>query len=231
DDLADTIVDVDEFAALIDTSEIMLRYCGADVISNNYERLDSPTAMKGPRYRWRVGHHLFSFSTIFCRHFLMAAAGPFRASPERVAALIEDARISLRGTTAAMRYAANMSQGAYLDVIRPSMEAAWPGGFSGTQHLDYERLKRAREDTRQALLSEYGQLPADWPQEVRLAFGGFCETEVEDLEQHTLIAASKVGTTSSLLTAAAGGASDWAAVKQLRSMANKRQRELRGFLT
>ncbi|MGM7441059.1 hypothetical protein [Streptomyces tunisiensis] len=231
EDLAGAIIDVDEFDAIVDVSEILLRYCagGAEAGSENGQSGIS-SSLKDPMYRWRVGHHFFAFSALMCRHALEAIAGRDPLSLQETVNLLADARISLRGTTAAMRYGANMSQQAYGDIVRPSMEAAWPGGFSGTQHLDYERLKRTREAALERLLREHGKSPSDWPAEVRVAFGAFCETELEDLEQHTLLAASKVGTGSSLLAEATGGSGALAAVKQLRSMAVKRQRDLAKYL-
>ncbi|NUQ96615.1 MAG: hypothetical protein HOY79_08645 [Streptomyces sp.] len=244
EDLGTAVLGVDEIAALVHAAEQMLHYChtsGTGDISSPHEA-ESGDQLDGPMYRWMIGHQFFAVSSQFSRHFLIAAADGATngEDPGEIGILIRTAEVFLRGTTAAMWYAANMSRQVYVDTIRPSMDAVWDGGFSGTQNLDYERMKRAREATLSRLTDRYGDSLRDWPTDVSSALATYCETEVEDLEHHTLIAASKVSREASLMQDAAhrwmqaegtGSSAVPVAVDMLRSMAHERRDSLRKFLS
>ncbi|MFF9095147.1 hypothetical protein ACF1AX_18690 [Streptomyces sp. NPDC014802] len=229
DDLAHTLLNIDDVAALLYASELMLRHAQGDTATtprdsestNAKSVTGAPAALAvGPMYRWRLGHHFFALCAIFSRHCLLTVANQIPSgSPESMAELLDWATLTLRGTTAAMWYATNMSQAAYLGKIRPSM----PKEFSGTQNLDYERLKQARESVIGALTRNYGSSLMTCPSIVRDAFAAHCEAEVQDLEHHTLIAASKVGGKPSLLGSPA--------VEMLRTMAQERREALAMFLS
>lgn len=145
-------------------------------------------------YRWIIGHHLFNLSTVFClaeiqRAQARAVAGDDGATAD---ALLAAARY-LRATTAAMWFAGVFPAELYLRHVRPSM-AVLSGretGFSGTQNLDYHRLRRAIDGLRIALAAT----PVRESTVVRAAHAVFTEIEIQDVEHHILIAAAKVGGT------------------------------------
>ncbi|MFF8932866.1 hypothetical protein ACF1AO_37080 [Streptomyces longwoodensis] len=251
EDIQHSVLGVDELSSVINSMKLMLEYCdGISASQRNAEgallgpnaplnSIALPPPVRSSEYRWRIGHHFFAFATQFCRHFLVAVArNDTSAPPDEIAGLIRKAHICLRGTTAAMWHAANMSRHSYQKTIRPSMVNKGGDGFSGTQHLDYERLKQAREAAIQWLEANFGSVPSRWPSAVRTEFRDYCEAEVEDLEHHTLIAASKVGRTTSLLQDATHPAKKGdqvpgvglTAVDHLRSMAKQRRAKLSKFL-
>ncbi|MFE9801493.1 hypothetical protein ACFYP6_21945 [Streptomyces goshikiensis] len=234
DDLVHSLLNMDDVAALVHASQVMLR--DSDGAGETYQDLPGVavgvnfegTYMGDPEYRWRLGHHFFALAAEFSRHYLITATGRLSdAPPDEIADLINLARHSLRGTTAAMWHASNMSQSVYMERVRPSMEDVQPGGFAGTQNLDYERLKNARTAAIAKACEIYGSSLDNFPPAVREAFIAHCEAEIEDLEHHTLIAASKVNMNPSLLHK--GGAA-FPAVEMLRVMARGRREELDMFL-
>ncbi|MER6250461.1 hypothetical protein ABT224_03555 [Streptomyces sp. NPDC001584] len=237
DDLTHTLLNIDDLAAIVRSADVMLRSCCAGDGDTSLESAPLVATANVPShahpretdtaYRWRLGHHFFALCAEFSRHCLIAAANRLPdGSPHEMADLIDLARLTLRGTTAAMWYATNMSQAAYMGTIRPSMEAVQIGGFSGTQNLDYERLKKTRESTIKKFCQRYGTKD-DFQFEVREAFVAHCEAEVQDLEHHTLIAASKVSMNPSLLQ---GSGAAFPAVEMLRLMAHGRRGDLAIFL-
>jgi hypothetical protein len=151
-------------------------------------------------YRWMVGHHFFDLCAIFCYEYLMRASIAFeRREENKGAQFLNMATGFLRGTTAAMWYAGNFPARIYQKAVRRSMvQAGAPGGFSGNQNSDYNRLKSAKDTLKQTIFEHYGVNPSDWPALVYNAVKGFHEIYMEDMEQHILIAASKVGTDTSL---------------------------------
>lgn len=151
-------------------------------------------------YRWCVGHHFFFLCTIYCSDALHQAAHAFKQGEiDTAAEQLNLATGYLRGTTAAMWYASNFPAHFYQNQVRAYLnEVGPPGGPSGTMMLDYQHLLRGKEVLQQTLLSRYGNNPRQWPPLVRHTVQTFHEIYVEDMEQHTLLAASKVGIDSSL---------------------------------
>lgn len=151
-------------------------------------------------YRWCVGHHFFFLCTISCRDALEQTVLAFeQGAAEQACAQLALATRFLRATTAAMWYASNFPAPFYQNQVRPYMnEIGPPSGPSGTLMLDYQRLIQAKEGLQQSVVQHYGKQSKAWPQPVRYALQMFHEIYVEDMEQHTLLAASKVGIDSSL---------------------------------
>lgn len=151
-------------------------------------------------YRWVIGHHFFNLASMFCLDAITTAqACATGGDDDGAAAALMSAARHLRATTAAMWFASVVPVAAYLRHIRPAMAAASgnEAGFSGTQNLDYFRMRRAVDEFRKTL----GGAPAAALHKTRAAHALFTEIEIEDVEHHVLIAAAKVGGTEpSLLT-------------------------------
>ena len=93
-----------------------------------------------------------------------------------------------------MWYAADFPRRIYEEKVRPTMETRQtPQGFSGTQNFDYERLKEARDRLHDTLVGRFGGQLKHWPQRLAESYIEFKETELEDVENHILIAAKMVG--------------------------------------
>jgi hypothetical protein len=188
-------------------------------------------------YRWRLGHHFFNLCAIFGQHELKQVC-QFLTEQKWQKATESMGRATLfwRATTSAMWYAGNFSAWLYQKLIRPSMVSTRvPNGFSGDQNADYARLKAAKEELKELILT----LPTPFPAEAKsfyLALQNFVQTYVLDNEHHTLIAAAKVGRDTSLfqkewqkelpedLLKAKG---EFSAVKLLREVTELRYREFK----
>jgi hypothetical protein len=209
DDLPRTMLNRSEPACLLYAAALLQRHLGG--ISGGPPATVSPQA--APTYlaadsdpvaltfhRWRVGHHFFALCCQVCADALQAAAEAAAASNVEAAAVaVRVASPLLRGTTAAMWYAADFPRAFYMRYVRPSMAATVaPGGFSGNQNPDHARLSRARRALRETLLETFGTTAGRWPSPLREAMHDFHSTNVEDNEHHTLIAAAKVGQDMSL---------------------------------
>ncbi|MEU2039682.1 hypothetical protein [Nocardia niwae] len=192
---------LDESISALDAIGAMLAWCATtsvtvrETVSRVAGRPFADAAVEvRAEYRWIIGHHLFNLSTVFClaeiqRAQASAVAGDDSATAD---ALLAAARY-LRATTAAMWFAGAFPAEIYLRHVRPSM-AVLSGretGFSGTQNLDYHRLRRAIDVLRVALAAT----PVRGSAVLRSAHAVFTEIEIQDVEHHILIAAAKVGGT------------------------------------
>jgi len=206
-----------------------------------------------PTFRWIVGHHFFDLCAMGCQSELRKASlAADNGSPAAVVArAIDTAGTFLRGTTAAMWYAANYSSSLYKADIRKQMiSTRSPHGFSGTQNADYERFKSMKTEFVKLLTSKYGDRASGWKEEldpeaqILKAFLRFKEIEIEDNEHHVLIAALRVGSEPSLLQAhareelerdfGAEALEDMPrvnALEMLRTMAHSKREELESFLS
>ena len=151
-------------------------------------------------YRWKVGHHFFNLCTIFCTDALREACSAIAEGDEETGVTqLALADSFLRGTTAAMWYAGDFPAVVYQACVRPSM--VMPGkasGFSGDQNADYNRMKDAKERLKKVLRQKYGPALAALPARLRSVLMDFHEADIEDSENHLIIAAHKVGTDQSL---------------------------------
>lgn len=183
-------------------------------------------------YRWQVGHHFFDLCAIFCTAALQAAECALREEDAQAGIdALQQAETFLRGTTAAMWYAGDFSAQIYQQIIRPAMVLPGaPAGFSGDQNADYHRLKQAKQQLKKVLRGRYGADLAAMPARLHQAWLRFHEADIENDEQHLLIAAHKVGVDQSLAQ------KEWqaelpdlahkqTALDALREMAERRRRE------
>lgn len=151
-------------------------------------------------YRWFVGHHFFFLCSIYCHDYLRQATLAFEQDEVECASerLAIAARF-LRASTAAMWYTSHFPACLYQNQVRPYLvEVGPPSGASGSLISDYKLVLLAKEALHQLLLCRYGNNTRRWPARVRQSVQYFHEVYVEDMEQHTLLAASKVGLDSSL---------------------------------
>ncbi len=186
-------------------------------------------------YRWRNGHHVFALFSIFCRYFLECGLNAVtRQKFDELCGHVNNATVALRGTTAAMWYAADFPRPIYEKEVRPSMETQHtPQGFSGTQNFDYERLKEARDLLHASLVNTLGRRLKRWPKDAGESYLEFKEVELEDMENHILIAAKMVGRGASMFASKdRGGDLPPAppAVDMLRDMAAVKVQQLQALL-
>jgi hypothetical protein len=184
-------------------------------------------------YRWIVGHHFFDLCAMHCRDYLTAAQRQAEDDrPEEAANSLVAARTFLRATTASMWYAGNFPAAIYVNDVREQMKAYKPGGFSGTQNADYERMKAAKEQLTESLFSLFGTRGSAWKhQNLRDKLADLLETIIEDNEHHTLIAAMKVGRDQSLFQHALAGtrSRQYRALDMLRDMTQEKRDDLDSF--
>jgi hypothetical protein len=184
-------------------------------------------------YRWIVGHQFFDLCAMHCRENLIAARRACEAArPEAAASALVAARTFLRATTAAMWYAGNFPAAIYVDDVREQMKAYRPGGFSGTQNADYERMKAAKNQLTESLFSLFGTRGSAWQHaNLRDKVADLLETIIEDNEHHTLIAAMKVGRDQSLFQRALAGrrSRQYRALDMLRDMTQNKRDDLDSF--
>lgn len=152
------------------------------------------------RYRWIVGHHFFDISAVFCRACLLRASEAL--DDERTADCTEAIQLSTvfqRALTGALCYASNFPTKTYQQVIRPSMvRMGAMAGFSGVQNSDYNQMKEAKDRLKKSLNGRHDWLRSEKGAAVYEAVQLFREVYVENMEQHILIAGSKVGIDMSL---------------------------------
>jgi len=149
-------------------------------------------------YRWLSGHHFWKICLTFIIDDLAKSATAFeQGAQEEGVEQLHRASILLRGTAAAMWYAANSPSVTYRDEVRPSMvrlaRNMGAKSFSGVQSGDYSRKKVAHTRLREVLALRYGPDAQAWPHAVYHALYTFHQTDIHCEEQHVLIAFAKVG--------------------------------------
>jgi hypothetical protein len=202
-------------------------------IADQRRRPNRDQTHRAATYRWIVGHHFFALCAMHCRDNLIAAQREAEDErPEAAANSLVAARTFLRATTAAMWYAGNFPAAVYVDDIRAQMQTCKPGGFSGTQNADYERMKTAKKRLIESLFSLFGTRGSAWQHaNLRDKLAEFLETIIEDSEHHTLIAAMKVGRDQSLFQRALAGkrSRQYRALDMLRDMTQEKRDDLDSF--
>lgn len=189
------------------------------------------------QYRWTAGHHLLDLCFVFGRGHLAEAATALRAEDwDAAAGALHLAGIFLRGSTAGMRYASNFPARIYNELTRPSMNVMGkplPMGFSGTQNMDYVAFQQAKHGLIAAVKELRPVLRTPALQPVYQQLREFREVYLADMEQHVLIAASKVGTDTSLMQKASQRelpeelrVGEKSGTDVLRDLANIRRREV-----
>jgi hypothetical protein len=232
-DLPSAVLALDEMIALLDALAGALRWCSSRTpyAGDTTPAEPGATGAVSAERRWILGHHLFNLLAMLCVAELTAAGDSLAADRVRGAALY------LRGTTAAMWYAGNFPPRVYMEQVRTAMVAhsGTSAGFSGTQNLEYLRLRDTMDAFKESLAARLGDAGA-WPPDFYAAVSDLCEVEVEDVEHHVLIAATKVGRMPSLLQdemqgRLPPGIAVGTAVDMLRDLAEQRRRTARDLLT
>lgn len=228
-DLPFTCIDVDETIAITNALSHAWGILG-NALPKKQATISQPLTVNGPveqiwrqtwsrasetesfsrtvaEYRWIIGHHFLNLCFLFCRSALRRATEEMeRQEVERAAQAVDQATVFLRGTTAAMRYAGNFPAHIYNTFTRPSMDKvgeAHPFGFSGTQNWDYAAFRSAMQALTAEVEENRGPLREPEYAQLLKALQIFRETYLADMEQHILIAASKVSTDASLMQKAA----------------------------
>src|SRR5262249_17147498 len=112
---------------------------------------------------------------------------------------LHNAQLFLRGTSASMWYANNFPFEIYKNHVRPAMmKADTPDGLSGELNTDYNFMKAAIDCLEKVMFRRYGRDFNGWPDSIYNSYHEFGSVYVEDMQHHTLIAVSKVGTDTSL---------------------------------
>ncbi len=224
-DLENTVLGMDELVSLVDAIAEMMRTVGLlqPVLASQDElaRLATPADREGAQLgaraalpddrdvatrRWIVGHHFFDLAAMLCRQRIFNTLAALEAREwDAAAGHIESARVLLRGTTAGMWFAAQFPKEIYIGNVRPQMEAEQEHGFSGTDNADYERMKVVKGAVKDHVR---GMTVSPSAAGFLSAFEAFLESDIEDAEHHTLIAAAKVGLAQSLLQRADHGGAD-----------------------
>jgi len=168
--------------------------------------------------RWRNGHHLFGLCCYFCRYHLSLAASC--EEPQEVAGHLDLAGIHLWASSAAMAYTTDFPASLYQSEIRAHM----PAGFSGSHNSDFNHLKLMKGKLAVHFRQRWGAEPQQWPPEILRAVRHFRDLDLLDLDQHILVAASRIGFSPSLKQSA-HGEDDLSALDGLRHVAQARRHD------
>lgn len=149
-------------------------------------------------FRLLVGHHIWQHFNVMARELFEESAAAFAAGQDEDATekLWKAARI-FRGTTATMWYASIFPRKIYQDELRPTMVET-DSIDAQVQHLTYNMLKHGIKKLKMAIESrmEAGKLLQS--QRAYETLHEFYELYVQDMEQHILVATSRVWLDSSL---------------------------------
>jgi hypothetical protein len=145
-------------------------------------------------FRLLVGHHWWQQLTILAREYFERSAAAFAAGEDDEAAhWLQQATWLFRSTTACMWFASIFPQHTYQAELRPTMVET-DSVDAQQQHLSYNLLKEGIRQLKRSLEERTTPLSG-------LAFKAvkeFYEVYLQDMEQHILIASSKVGMDASL---------------------------------
>lgn len=149
-------------------------------------------------FRLLVGHHIWQHFSVIGRECFERSAIAFANSQDEAATewLWKATRI-FRATTASMWYASIFPRQTYQAELRPTMVET-DAIDAQLQHLTYNMLKQSIKKLKAAL---DGRIQANLPlhsMQAYTAMKEFYEFYVQDMEQHVLVATSKVGLDSSL---------------------------------
>ena len=149
-------------------------------------------------FRLLVGHHIWQHFSVMARECFERSAAAFasRQDDEATAWLWKATRL-FRATTSTMWYASIFPRQTYQVELRPTMVET-DSVDAQLQHLTYNLLKQSIKKLK-AALDERAQNQAPLQSmQAYAALKEFYEFFVQDMEQHILVATSKVGLDSSL---------------------------------
>lgn len=149
-------------------------------------------------FRLLVGHHIWQHFNVIARELFDASAEAFAAhrDAEATEELWKAARV-FRGTTATMWYASIFPRKIYQDELRPTMVET-DSIDAQVQHLTYNLLKLGIKKLKTALEARIQGKQALQSQRAYEMLQEFYELYVQDMEQHVLVATSRVWLDSSL---------------------------------
>jgi hypothetical protein len=149
-------------------------------------------------YRLLIGHHIWQHINIFARECFEHSADEFaKGNDEEGTRWLWKATRLFRGTTSSMWYASIFPLQTYQAELRPTMVET-DSIDAQQQHLTYNLLKQG---IKQFKLTMEERVAANQPlqsEQTYTMLKQFHEYYVQDMEQHILVAASKVGLDSSL---------------------------------
>lgn len=149
-------------------------------------------------YRLLVGHHWWQHLTILARDCFERSAAAFAQGDDEAGThWLGQATWLFRSTTACMWYASIFPLHTYQTELRPTMVET-DAVDAQAQHLAYNLLKQAINQLKHTLdeRNSLGNSPLSG--QAHQAVKEFYEVFVQDMEQHILIASSKVGMDASL---------------------------------
>ena len=222
-DLCFTLLSREQYRILLVAAFSMLERMFPPAQTANATIADSPDEIEPVAGRWRNGHHLFGLCCYFARESLHCALDAAEADrPQECSQQIYAAAKFLSATSATLAYTCDFPASNYLGQIRSAM----PRGFSGTHNSDFNHFKLLKGKLQVALIRRWGNQPMQWPEEVLAAARHFRSIDLLDLEQHILVAASRIGLGASLKQALESS-DHGSAVEALREMAYARQHDFK----
>lgn len=149
-------------------------------------------------FRLLAGHHLWQHFSVIAREYFEISAEAFaHGDDEQATETLWKATRIFRATTATMWYASIFPRKTYQVELRPTMVET-DSIDAQLQHLTYNLLKQSIKKLKAALDE---RIQTNRPLRTAQAYAAlkeFYEFFVQDMEQHILVATSKVGLDSSL---------------------------------
>lgn len=149
-------------------------------------------------YRLLIGHHIWQHFNIFARECFEHSADEFaKGNDQQGTQWLWKATRLFRGTTASMWYASIFPLQTYQAELRPTMVET-DSIDAQQQHLTYNLLKQAIKQFKATLEERVATNQPLQSEQAYTVLKQFHEYYVQDMEQHILVAASKVGLDASL---------------------------------
>ncbi|WP_405581913.1 hypothetical protein [Streptomyces sp. NBC_01190] len=178
--------------------------------------------------RWVVTHHLY-FVLNLAAADAVSRAVPALAAGERDTAFeaVREAVVLVRGFTAAMMHAGDMSAPCYDAKVRPTMHPpAVPEALTGRTQPEHRAFRRAMRRLVHVSAVPFAEMAAADP-ELALARDALLEADLQDIERHIIVTAALVGDDRSLVQS---GQAAESAVRVLRTMRHARAESYRDLM-
>lgn len=149
-------------------------------------------------YRLLIGHHIWQHINIFARECFEHSADEFaQGNDEEGTRWLWKATRLFRGTTASMWYASIFPLQTYQAELRPTMVET-DSIDAQQQHLTYNLLKQGIKQFKLTMEERAASNKPLHSEQTYTVLKQFHEYYVQDMEQHILVASSKVGLDASL---------------------------------
>jgi hypothetical protein len=170
--------------------------------------------------RWVVTHHLYFVLNLAAADTVSRAIAAIAdGRREAACAALREATGYVRGFTAAMMHAADMSAPCYEAMVRPTMQPpAVPVALTGRTQPEHRAFRKAMRRLVDVSATPFAELVETDP-ELAVARDALLEADLQDLERHTMVTAALVGEDHSIVR---GGASAESAIATLRTMRHTR---------